>query len=584
MKNSLKQKYQYYLTTKSLPLWFLFFATAVFIVGVYTRAEGIGYSNFQGDEVNTVDFMYQEHNGFVDYLLSQKRGPTQYIINKLNISIFGYINEFYIRLPYLFFALLAFITFYFLAKKVFNKPTALFTALILSINGLFIAFARITQYQSVMYFLVPFGVFTFIKAFRNPKSKALIISAMIMCLALFTHYDTLSVMPFFIVFFVMNFLREKSKDKKVIIWYLNRAALFFGICIIPTLIFYIPMSQSDEFNRTSGYLTGRLFGGGFMPRTGHILGLISMYVPQFVLGGLYVLAILSPLFWWRKLDGINLKKFKISSKHLSYFYILLIGLNIFGTIFSLYPIKPRLSSLIVTSTAITIVALLTFFAKKVRIERVAILTWFLGAYSFYFFIMKDPRTHVYVVFIPGMILAGYTLYKLYSLNVNKFYRVGYLATICLVLLYITGFNYKVFIEKWPEYPWFDKTYFGQAIYDIPKVRHKKIDGVFGFNNYRAWAKVADYYKTGCLTGTFNSNEKNSITYFYMRTDQKRGDQFGFEPNADILVVVEGPHSWEYANNRNYVGYKLVKTIRSYGIPVTEIYSKDLTRDYSCLDD
>ena len=42
-------------------------------------------------------------NGILAYLLEQKRGPIQYVLNILNYSIFGYRNEFLIRLLYLVF-------------------------------------------------------------------------------------------------------------------------------------------------------------------------------------------------------------------------------------------------------------------------------------------------------------------------------------------------------------------------------------------------------------------------------------------------------------------------------------------------
>ena len=132
----------------------------------------------------------------------------------------------------------------------------------------------------------------------------------------------------------------------------------------------------------------------------------------------------------------------------------------------------------------------------------------------------------------------------------------------------------IFVNKSPEYPWWDKDFLGWPIYRIERVRHKKIEGVFGFNNYRGWEQIADLYNRGCLVGSFNSNEKNSITYFYMRTDQKQGNKWDLYLDADNLIVVEGPHSWDYFGVNNIpISYSLIYTIKSNGVIVNRVYGR-----------
>src|SRR3989344_58050 len=95
--------------------WIKLLALLIIAYSIFIRIQGLGYSNFQGDEVNTVDFIYEmkpETNGLWNYLIAQKRGPVQYMINIANYSIFGYINEYQIRLPYLLFGILAIYTLY----------------------------------------------------------------------------------------------------------------------------------------------------------------------------------------------------------------------------------------------------------------------------------------------------------------------------------------------------------------------------------------------------------------------------------------------------------------------------------------
>lgn len=562
-----------------LPKFFVILSMFIVVYGIFVRSQDLGYSNYQGDEINTVDFIYEMKNGVISYLFEQKRGPTQYLLNMLNVSLFGYSNEFQIRLPYLVFGILSLLSFYLLSKKLFGKNTAIFTVIILSLNGLFIAFSRITQYQSLMYLTITTATFVFLVYVKSRSRKRfLVISGILMSIALISHYDALSVMPFFLVLF-FRLAYEDYKSKQSLKSIIADAVIFFALMFIPALFFYIPFLLGSGFeNKTSSYLGDRLLGGGLMPRTKHITMLISMYIPTPVLQSFYFFAISTTLFFVSKLKN---KFVKIA-------YFLLFTMNLVGSILSLYDFKPRSSTVLVLISSVLLV-LLFLFASKVSKKYVAVLSWAIGCYCFYFFLMKDARTHVYVSMIPTMILSGYFLSKIYS-HLRKKYKYILILLISFSSILWSGFNWTIFVDKSPEYPFFDKYYLGKLIYDLPRWRPKKIDGVFGFNNWRGWEIVASEFSNGCLSGTYDSNEKNSITYFYMKKNQLRYENLlGYLPDgqyhsgADNIILVEGPHSWEYLEpgyKDTLKDYDLVKTIYSKGIPVTYIYSKSYKK--SCF--
>jgi len=570
-----------FLSEIKIPRLYIFLIAVVILYSVFVRLQGLGYSNFQGDEVNPMDFMYEMNNGVFSYLLDQKRGSIQYLINMANVGIFGYHNEFQIRFPFFVFGSLAILTLYKLSKKIFNSTSAFFTAVLVAVNGLFIAFARITQYQSVIYFLIPVGVLLFINAIDKNDNKKLAVSGLIMSLALLAHYDTLSVAPFFIVVFASRYFRdfiEISRGKSRLLKELAKKLLiFWGAFLIPALVYYIPFYFHTAFSdTTSVYLGNRLLGGGLMPRTEITKMLLSMYIPQFFIYLLFALGFAALFFEWKKTGEFITKKLVwiVKNLHLQYLYAAAVLLIPAVSIFSLYPIKPRLSSVTVILLSIFITFVLAA-SKKVDKYLAGLAGWFLGSYSFYFFIMKDPRTHVYVVFIPLFILAGYGFFRLYSAISAVKLRNVLLILFSVVLLYISGLNWVIFVDKSPEYPWWDKDYLGQPIYRIGRARHKKIEGVFGFNSYRAWDQLADLYKRGCITGDFNSNEKDSITYFYVRQHQKQGGQWGLFADSDNLAIAESPHSWEYDVIKDqYPGYKLLDTIKSNGYTVLRVFGRE----------
>ncbi len=569
------------------PFWFSLGLAAIILYSIWVRIQGLGYSNFQGDEVNTVDFIYEMKSGVLNYLLSQKRGPVQYIINILNVSLFGYYDELWIRVPYLITGILALYTVYRLSRKIFGPTVAYVAASLMAVNGLFIAFARITQYQSLMYFVIPIAVLLFINSLENFRTdrKKLFFAAILTALSLLIHYDTMSVMPFFIMGTLTLWYREASEQKefkKNFTRFLSRSLIFFVPALGLALAYYVPFYMNQAFNdTTSGYLQGRLFGGEFkgdfnsilnlfMPETALSMKLLTMYIPKFFIYTFLIMGLAGVFAFYRRISGW----WKFSEKLMKYFYIFAVAMILFGSWFSLYPVKPRASSLIVFIFSLVVIGILAI-SKKVEWYKVGLVAWFLGAYSFYFYMMRDPRTHVYVSMIPLFILSAYGFNYLLNRFSSKIYKFGLMAALLLVYLYVSGINYVVFVDKAPEYPWWDKDFLGQPVYRIKRVRHEKIEGVFGFNNYRGWEQVAVLYKRGCLTGTFNSNEKNSITYFYMQQDQKKLDEWDVKTDADTMIIVEGPHSWQYYETKYLPErFKLLKTIESNGVPVSFIYGDE----------
>ncbi len=572
----------------SFPVWFTVVSFLLIIFAVYIRFQGLGYSNFQGDEVNTIDFLYMMKDGVWNYLMSQKRGPVQYLLNIFNTWVFGYHGEVFIRLPYMIFGVLALLTTYNLARKIFDRNVALIAVLLMSVNGLFIAFARITQYQALMYFLVPIAVWVFIKSFSDSgiNYRNLTLSGVLTAVSLLIHYDTMSVMPFFIIGFLAFAHREiklhEKPIKEVIIRFTKGSLLFFTLAMGLALVYYVPFYTNQAFDETtSGYLQGRLFGGEFnsilnlfMPGTALSLKLLTMYIPKFFIYLFFVLGLIGIASYVEYFDTFKIKRFVLGKQIFRTLYLSLIAGILFVSWFSLYPIKPRASSLLVLFASLAVVGILTIY-KRVPWYKAALVAWFLGAYCFYFYIMRDARTHVYVSMMPLFILAGQGVIFLLSKFKYEYLKWTLLGLLTSVLVFVSGVNYVVFADRSPEYPWWDKDFLGYEIYRIKRVRHEKIEGVFGFNNYRGWEQVANLYEKGCLVGTFNSNEKNSITYFYLQFDQKKLDRWEVETDADNMIIVEGPHSWQYYKAQDLPErYKLLHTIYSENYPVTFIYGNE----------
>jgi 4-amino-4-deoxy-L-arabinose transferase-like glycosyltransferase len=368
-----------------LPIIIFLPLLGIILFSIFVRLQGLGYSNFQGDEINTVTFIYGMKDGLLEYLFGQKRGPIQYVINFINYSIFGYLNESQIRLPYFAFGVLALFSLYKLSKRIFGNPTAFYTTLFMAVNGLFIAFSRITQYQAFMYMLIPFGILNFIKAIEKNSTKLFALSGVIITIALLAHYDTLSVMPFFISAFVGVIFRKNKEGKlkvrltdELFRKYLKNALVFFILAIVPAISYYIPFYFHSAFeSSTSGYLSNRLFGGGLMPKTGLTLKLISMYSPKYSWYFLFLAGFIGLAFLTGKINDVRVSLSKYKIKLSNYYYLMIVFLLAASSALSLFPVKPRTSSILIIFACLLISFILTF-SRKVDWKKASISVWFSG--------------------------------------------------------------------------------------------------------------------------------------------------------------------------------------------------------------
>jgi len=159
--------------------------------------------------------------------------------------------------------------------------------------------------------------------------------------------------------------------------------------------------------------------------------------------------------------------------------------------------------------------------------------------------------------LPAFLLAGFGIKVLWDLFDKKYYKFVILTLLFAGLGYLSLFNWQVFVNKNPEYPWFQKILFGQNMYVTPHEYYNKVEGVFGFNYQRHWRDVGKLFDNGCLIGSYNSNEKDSVTQFYIGKSQNNLEKRGLVLDAANLIVIEGPHSWVYTSlndvpDSNYV--------------------------------
>jgi hypothetical protein len=235
---------------KILPVLFLTFITLWF------HLVNLGYSDYQGDEVKALSFA-QSGQGFIDGLLQQKKGPTQFIATYLiNLINPNFTNNFLTRLPFALAAIFAIYFFYKLVDLHFGKKIALLASLFLTTNGLVIGLTRIVQYQSFVMLFSIAALYSFSLAVykENWRLKGLYAGMLLWAAAILSHYDGIFIAPFAAYLLYQWFTKTTSLSTSQKIKHLSIIAAVAGTLLA---IFYIPFlfSVSED---TKSYWSFRL--------------------------------------------------------------------------------------------------------------------------------------------------------------------------------------------------------------------------------------------------------------------------------------------------------------------------------------
>lgn len=282
IKNRIRAKY---VDKKHLFILHLFL---IFVV-VWTRFVFLGYSDYQGDEIKA---MYRLAPGqtMVEFLLEQRKGPIQFFITAA-IEPFtnDYYNAFVLRLPFAIAGALAVLFFYKFVKLHFNRTIASYAALFMALNGFFIGFSRIVQYQSFTILFFVMALYYFSKALFDQKFvfRGWYIGAFWWGLSALSHYDAIFIAPFVIYIFVLWYRQYTQYSSKKKLLNIAGGAL---VTLAVLGIFYVPFFLSLTENQLN-YWFGRLSDG-----TGKISSskyLFELYNPIFILEIYLVLLALS---------------------------------------------------------------------------------------------------------------------------------------------------------------------------------------------------------------------------------------------------------------------------------------------------
>jgi 4-amino-4-deoxy-L-arabinose transferase-like glycosyltransferase len=106
-------------------------------------------------------------------------------------------SELILRLPFAIANLLALACFFLLVYRLFTLQAAIYSTFLLTVNGIFIAFARIVQYQSFVILGGVLGILSLVLALNDKKWRVtgLYVSAVAAAMSLLAHFDAAFFIP-----------------------------------------------------------------------------------------------------------------------------------------------------------------------------------------------------------------------------------------------------------------------------------------------------------------------------------------------------------------------------------------------------
>jgi hypothetical protein len=255
---------------------------AIFILAAAFRLPFLGYSEFQGDEVEAVLRASGLASGQSSAIFFHGKAPGEVILAGLAYGLGNIIDELGARLPFALASVLAVCTTAILAAELFGRRAGYVAGVLAAIAGYYIAFARITQYQSLV---LAFGTAAVLAAATvKPESTRRIWAAgALLGAGLLCHYDAIFAgVP--VVILGIASLRSGAPLAR----WIGAAAVALAL----PLLFFAPYSLSPLAEQGVDRVTGRVGEIGLRNNVGDIAAAASLYLSTPYIAAIGAIAII----------------------------------------------------------------------------------------------------------------------------------------------------------------------------------------------------------------------------------------------------------------------------------------------------
>ncbi|MBC7237049.1 MAG: glycosyltransferase family 39 protein [Chloroflexi bacterium] len=469
-------------------------------IAVYLRFMHLGYAEFQGDEITLVHLAAEAIEGHDQALFYHKKGPAEILLMLPGYALTGRLNELAGRIPFALANLLGVTGLYALGRRFFSAQAGWWAALLIAMNGFYVAFGRIMQYQSLIFFFGALGVLAALRFSQDTRQRWLWCSAAFLTMGLLAHSDGIfATLAAGVVVLWTLWRRAGAQGMAPLRALWDRLAMPALAAAATLAAFYVPFVLHPQFSNTQGYLRWRM-GEPPYNNLGAFLHIGTVYnaVYYYSLLAFFLLSMI-----WRRMRIAHKWGWALPA-------LWLLALSSIWALPDLWLVRGRsLAGVLFLAAFVALLAL-----GKGGLAWNTTLIWFAVPFMSYFFGFRDPRTHYYVLFAAASLLVGAELDALTTRLRGIGRGVAY-AAIALILGVSLAYQQIMFVSHTPEYR---RTYPQHRIsfYWVPFGDELPAHGLFGFPYRAGWKAIGHLYATGQLVGSFDANEESHITRWYTR--------------------------------------------------------------------
>ncbi len=537
----------------------------VLIAGAVLRLLFLGTSEFEGDEARAMLLAQGAMFGQDELPLLHKKGPVELLIPLGPMVLTGHTNELVTRLPLAIASLVALAGVYLLAQHMLRSLThnaamaGVVAAAVLAVDGFFVAYGRILQYQSIVVLMMVGAVwccwrFVEMQVFPAPpcrlshsrarggvtyirsltlaarlaergrgwglsegagngykikaSTRLLTGAALFASVGLLSHYDYSFVLSTLALLVGIGGWRA--------CWNIRQWVRMLALPVLVgggvVLGFYLPFMLHENFQGTIAYL-GQRAGEGGSPFYNNLPGyyrIATFYNTTYQIAWLGSILAIALGVWLvryaypRRSIGWVLAAVWVAGCGLlvwqpSWFVLGDTSLNVAGIVFGL----PLAWLILSPPTPLPLRVLLVWFAIPFCAEA---------------FLISDPRTHFYTMDTAAALLIGLALAQFAAWLTRHHMRVLLVPLMLAGVLLFTlawGYSMLVFMRQMPEY----KRMFPIARPDIYRASYGDelpSGGHYGHPHRDGWKAVGELYRQGVFAGDYYSNQMERISAWYTR--------------------------------------------------------------------
>ncbi len=482
----------------------LLYFLAPITVAIFFSFTNLAYADYWGDEMNGLLRAISTIAGRFEAIFEHTKGPVEILIPAVFGLLIGHFDPFTVRVPFALLYIASVASFYILACRLFGRNVGLVAALLLAINGLYLTFGRMVQYQAFVFLMINVSILLAYNFYRGGGGITLWLSSICVGAGLLAHYDALMALPPLVYLVWRRCGWQWTNWRKINLWLLAAVVTFAVI----GGAFYIPFLLHPHIAATSNYLS-RVINPTEWPSNNfdELYQFTIMANSAYYVAFIFVLGLIQ--------IGIDLVRLW-QERHKSFIFWLIPGATLAATLLALATGWISLIPLLIFGLLFTI--LIGFYPAITELKTIYV--WMGVPFVVYIFFIDHPRNHIQNIF-PGWVLLAalaskhlvITLQRNLSRLPARWITVGTAGIFCLFLVIFSIYQYLLYIDTDLEY-----------IFTYPKFKQPLYweDPAFPFGSRRlhgaphrlGWQMVNQLFAQKTLQGDWSSNDSGSNLFWY----------------------------------------------------------------------